>query len=127
MSRAEADPPPLQPVSLSKSDDRCLLVEWQDGLQQVIPFRLIRQNCRCAHCLEEGRDKAPETSDGQPKLSLALPILTAAETMPLDILTMQPAGNYAYRIHFSDGHSSGIYPFELLRWIGDQASARPEK
>jgi DUF971 family protein len=28
---------------------------------------------------------------------------------------MQPVGNYAYNVRFSDGHSSGIFGFDLLR------------
>jgi len=31
---------------------------------------------------------------------------------------MKPLGNYAYVIHFSDGHDSGIYEFSLLRSLG---------
>jgi DUF971 family protein len=56
-----------------------------------------------------------ETASGEKKLSNALPVLSIAETMPLDIVLMHPVGNYAYNIHFSDGHSSGIFTFELLR------------
>jgi DUF971 family protein len=29
--------------------------------------------------------------------------------------SMRPVGSYAYQIGFSDGHSSGIFPFSLLR------------
>ena len=34
---------------------------------------------------------------------------------------MHPVGNYAYNVHFSDGHSAGIYTFDLLRQIGEAA------
>jgi DUF971 family protein len=30
---------------------------------------------------------------------------------------MSPVGNYAYSIRFSDGHSAGIFPYELLKSI----------
>jgi DUF971 family protein len=30
-------------------------------------------------------------------------------------------GSYAYSIAFSDGHDTGIYPFELLRELGREA------
>jgi DUF971 family protein len=33
---------------------------------------------------------------------------------------MRPAGNYAYGIEFSDGHSTGIYTFERLFELGEQ-------
>jgi DUF971 family protein len=38
--------------------------------------------------------------------------------MPLAITGMQPVGQYAYKIVFSDGHDSGIYTLEYLRELG---------
>ena len=37
---------------------------------------------------------------------------------PLTISKMEPVGNYAYSIEFSDGHGTGIYTLELLRGLG---------
>jgi DUF971 family protein len=108
----------LIPVGLEKTGDRKLLIRWQDGTQQTVTFRELRQGCRCAHCLEREREGESTTGGGQAKLSNQLPVLSAAEARPLDIVKMEPAGNYGYKIRFSDGHSSGIYSFELLRALG---------
>ena len=32
---------------------------------------------------------------------------------------MQPTGRYAYSIHFSDGHDTGIFTLESLREMGN--------
>jgi DUF971 family protein len=32
---------------------------------------------------------------------------------------MAPVGNYAYKIAFSDNHSTGIFPLALLRQLGE--------
>ncbi len=32
---------------------------------------------------------------------------------------MSLAGNYAYRITFSDGHNTGLFTFEHLRELGE--------
>jgi DUF971 family protein len=103
------------PVKLKKTEDRCLAITWSDELQQKIPFRKLRDNCRCAHCIDKRMEALTEKPDGEKKLSNALPVLSLAETRPLDIVLMHPVGNYAYNIHFSDGHSAGIFTFELLR------------
>ena len=110
-------PPPDSPVPvrLEKTDDRCLLIQWSDELNQSIPFRKLRDNCRCANCIDKRMEALNETPAGEKKLSNELPVLSMAETMPLDIVLMHPVGNYAYNIHFSDGHSAGIFTFELLR------------
>jgi DUF971 family protein len=34
---------------------------------------------------------------------------------------IQPVGRYAIQIDWSDGHQSGIYPFERLRALMDAA------
>ena len=103
------------PIRLEKTDDRCLVIQWSDELEQTISFRKLRDNCRCANCIDKRMEALNETNAGEKKLSNVLPVLSMAETMPLDIVLMHPVGNYAYNIHFSDGHSAGIFTFELLR------------
>jgi len=39
----------------------------------------------------------------------------------LQIESVEPVGTYAIRIHFSDGHSSGIYTWSYLRSIDPAA------
>jgi len=115
---------PPQPTSLSKTEDRQLIIQWDDGLEQKTSFRKLRDNCRCANCIDKRMESITEKSDtaedGSKKLSNVLPVLSLAETRPLDIEKMHPVGNYAYNIHFSDGHSAGIFTFELLRSLIDQ-------
>lgn len=120
------NPSEIVPVGLEKSDDRHLVIDWSDGLQQRIPFRLLRDSCRCAHCIDKHKMYKPvgeaEALEPKPK-SLALPVLSASEARPIDIESMAPAGNYGYKVAFTDGHSSGIYSFELLRSIGAEPKA----
>ena len=106
-----------QPAHLEKTEDRCLVIHWSDDLKQKISFRKLRDNCRCANCIDKRMEALKEDAEGKEKLSNELPVLTMAQTMPLDIVKMHPVGNYAYNIHFSDGHSAGIFTFELLRAI----------
>ncbi len=121
----------LTPTNLEKTADRKLLITWSDGVEHEVSFRMLRDSCRCAHCFDKrikeqgidpgnGSDDEQEASAPEPPKSLSLPILTAAEAQPLDISQMHPVGNYAYNIHFSDGHSAGIFTFEMLRELGSK-------
>ena len=101
-----------QPIKLARAEHGGLLIQWSDGQQREYSFRELRQACPCATC----REKRME----EPKPASLLPILTAAETKPLDLASMTPVGNYAYNIGFSDGHDTGIYPMELLRELGKE-------
>ena len=42
----------------------------------------------------------------------------------LKMLGVEPVGNYAIRIQWSDGHSSGIYSYDHLRRICECAECR---
>jgi len=109
----------LLPVGLERTDDRHLIIRWQDGFEQRIPFRVLRDGCRCAHCQEDKHSLYKPIEDSKPaKPTGELRVLSAAEAHPVEITSMKPAGNYAYNIAFSDGHSSGIFSFELLRSLG---------
>ena len=56
---------------------------------------------------------------------LALPVLKMVQTQPLTISAMEPVGNYAYSIRFSDGHDTGIFAFDLLRHLGQPPQTAP--
>ena len=102
------------PVKLNRTDDRHIEIVWSDDFQQRTSYRQLRDHCPCATC------RKPE----EPKqASTGLNVLTAAETMPLEILAMSPVGNYAYNVQFSDGHNTGIFTFDLLRALGEKFAA----
>ena len=116
MSANEPSTESVFPTHLEKiPEECCLVIQWSDELVQKISFRKLRDSCRCATCVEKGSEPNSKTQAGGKKLENVLPVLSLAETMPLDIVLMHPVGNYAYSIHFSDGHNTGIFSFELLR------------
>ena len=100
------------PTELDRSTDSRLVITWNDGLQQELPYRVLRDNCPCATC----REKKIKL---ETKREL-FPILSAAEAQPLNIIGMRPVGNYAYNISFSDGHNTGIFSFEFLRAFSEE-------
>lgn len=93
----------IQPKELRKIGNKELKIIWADAHESVYPFRVLRQNCQCAHCVDEWSGK---------------PIL-ARESVPPDLegLKVNIVGQYALAIHFSDGHSTGLYAFDHLRKI----------
>lgn len=106
----------VYPTALSRSADQSLLITWSDGQRRVYRPRELREACPCATCREKR---------SQPVDPLALPVLSAVNTQPLTISAMEPVGNYAYAIRFSDGHDTGIFSFHLLRELGAPAGTEP--
>ncbi|MFO0872185.1 MAG: DUF971 domain-containing protein [Pirellulales bacterium] len=99
------------PVKLERAGEQHLVITWSDGGRRRYSIRELRDACPCATCRE--KRSAP------PPSPLALPVLTDAQLLPLTLSGMQPVGNYAYGIAFSDGHDTGIFTLELLRELGE--------
>jgi ATP-binding protein involved in chromosome partitioning len=89
------------PSRIELKTRQLLAVTWSDGKETVLPSYNLRCQCPCAQCVDEMtgvRRLDPET--------------VSREVWPQNIA---PVGRYALHFQWSDGHQSGIYPFELLR------------
>jgi len=98
------------PTALALTPENRLTIEWSDGQRLVYSVRSLREACPCATCREKRTAPPPDP--------LALPVIKNVQTQPLTIAAMEPVGNYAYSIRFSDGHDTGIFSFEVLKEIG---------
>lgn len=83
---------------------RQLEVAFSDGAHYHIPFELLRIYSPSAEVQGHG--------PGQAILQTGHRLVT--------IETLSPVGNYAVQPLFSDGHSTGIYSWELLYSLGAQ-------
>ncbi len=102
------------PTQLELRGESALLIHWSDGAAREYGIRELRDACPCASCREKRKEP--------PQSTTLLPVLSAAEARPLKLLGMNPVGNYAYSLNFSDGHDTGIYTFEHLRSLGREAT-----
>ncbi len=91
------------PVAIKKKGSKTLEIAWDDGHVSRYSFRLLRQQCSCAACVEEWTGRALLDRD-----SVAL---------DLEGWKVTPVGNYALGFSFSDRHDTGIYHFDHLRAI----------
>ena len=89
-----------RPAQINRHGAHDVEIVWDDGRRIVYPARALRLACPCASCRDEMTGERIIT-DG------ALPILT----YPTKI---EPVGQYAIQIHWSDSHSTGIYTWEKL-------------
>lgn len=96
-----------RPVGLKKIGDRRFEIKWADGRTCSYEARTLRQGCRCAAC----RDEITGARTLDP------------ESVPADIAIEKATlvGNYAVGFAFTDGHQSGIYSFDLLRALCEEA------
>ena len=83
---------------------RVMELTFQDGRSFSLPFEYLRVYSPSA----EVRGHGP----GQETLQTG--------KRNVDILHVEPVGNYAIQPFFSDGHDSGIYSWDLLYELGDR-------
>jgi ATP-binding protein involved in chromosome partitioning len=95
-----------RPIQIQQHDDKTIVIDWADGVKSLLDVRALRLACGCAACVDEWSGTPLLTPDSVPE-----------DVMPRAI---QSVGRYAIQIEWSDGHSTGIYPFERLRSLADQ-------
>lgn len=89
-------------------------IAWADGHSSHFDFVYLRDHCPCATCNDE-RAKKESLADSSAafRSSPALPMFKPKPRAQ----SAQAVGQYAIQISFSDGHSTGIYSYDLLRSI----------
>jgi DUF971 family protein len=105
-----------EPEHIAVSKSKGIKIDWKDGLHSEYSLALLRDECPCASCTGAHGTAPQKTSYSKPDSS-PFPMFKPA----LKMLNVEPVGNYAIRIHWSDGHNTGIYTWEYLRRLAEKA------
>ena len=85
-----------------KRRSRVVEVAWDDGTRYALPFEYLRVYSPSAEVRGH--------SGGEGKLELA--------KESVQVTSVEPVGVYAVRLHFDDGHDTGLYSWDYLRELG---------
>jgi len=88
-----------------------LALRWEDGREDFLPGEFLRERSPSAENQGE-RDILGHLHGGD----------GPREFPGVAVTGFHRVGNYALSLVFSDGHSSGIYSWELLRRLGDEVA-----
>lgn len=80
-----------------------LAIHWVNGCEAFIDGKILRENSPSAENKGETDIFGNLSKKTHP-----------SSKVPVKILKLEKVGNYAIRILFSDGHSTGIYDWKLL-------------
>ena len=88
-----------------------LAIRWQDGQEQFIELKHLRQECPCGYGKGE-----PDIIGG---------VETPVKHQPLTeesyrLVSINPVGRYALQLTWGDGHSAGVYSYEYLRSLNSK-------
>jgi DUF971 family protein len=90
-----------------RTASRLLEVQFNDGTRYELPFEYLRVFSPSAEVRGHG--------GGEGVLQLG--------KQNIGISRLEPIGNYALRLHFDDGHNTGLYSWTLLHELGRDRDA----
>lgn len=85
-------------------------LRWNDGKESYITFASLRAASPSAETRGEQDIFGNKYGGEVPK-----------NYVGVEVTGWDQIGNYAIRFKFSDGHGSGLYHYDLLRQLGEQA------
>ncbi len=93
------------------ADREQVTLRWPDGDEHSVANRTLRAACQCAVCVDE--------FTGEQTLSEA--------DIPADIhpQNVDSVGNYAVSIEWSDGHTTGFFPYDRIKELSSRRPATP--
>lgn len=101
-------PPPIATELRVRRATRRLEVSFDDGRSFSLPAEYMRVESPSA----EVQGHAPEQK------------VTVAGKQDVNIVEVEPIGNYAVRVRFSDGHDTGIFTWAYLHELGAEYEQR---
>ncbi len=96
-------------------DEQTLTIAWRDGATCVYPLQGLRAACPCATC----KDLREKETAVPPSTESPFHVLQP-QAPPVQLRSIEVVGRYALSFRWSDGHSTGIYPYEYLRELCPQ-------
>ncbi len=91
-----------------QKDNAELLIRFDDGHDVTIPYELLRVESPSAETKGHGGKAPPPPT----------------RKRHVGVISADPVGRYALRIHFTDGHNTGLYTWSYLRELGDEKATR---
>lgn len=89
---------------IKQFDNETLEIMWTSGEKSLLNVVSIRQSCPCAQCIDEWSGKK----------------IVDIQSIKKDVrpIKVKSVGSYAVQFWFNDGHSTGIYTYNLLHNLG---------
>jgi DUF971 family protein len=100
------------PLHVAVSKSKGMTIDWSDGHVSRFTNEYLRDSCPCASCTGAHGTTPEKTSYSAPQAN-PFPMFRPK----LKMNQIEEIGAYAVRIHWNDGHSSGIYSYSYLRSI----------
>ncbi|MGH9558906.1 MAG: gamma-butyrobetaine hydroxylase-like domain-containing protein [Bryobacteraceae bacterium] len=110
-----------EPEHIAISKSKGIKIDWKDNHHSEYPLVFLRDECPCATCTGAHGTEPQKSNYSAPTNPFQM------YKPALKMLNVEAVGNYAIRIEWSDGHSTGIYSFDHLRRICPCEACSPRR
>jgi len=100
----------MRPIDIQRIGNE-LAMKWDDGGETFIPLEKLRRSCPCAGCQGEV-DVLGQLHKGPNK---------ALSPAAFELTRWVTVGTYAIQPFWADGHNSGLFSYDYLCAISEQA------
>ena len=100
----------MRPVNIQQIGAE-LAIKWEDGTESFVALEKLRRHCPCAGC------KGEMDIMGNVYKNPARPLTPQA----FQLRGLTPVGTYAIQPTWGDGHNTGIFSFDYLKRVADEA------
>lgn len=114
------------PLEIKRLGTEGIQIAWSDGTIHNISSRCLRENCPAADSrARRGEDThaAPLTTRKKSRLA----VISATIDEEISLQKIWSIGTYAIGMEWKDGHSTGIYTYDLLFSLGEQEQQKKEE
>ena len=98
----------MKPSDIQQIGDQ-LAIKWDDGSESFVSLGTMRRHCPCASCHGE-TDVLGNVYKGP---------IRELTPKAFELLRLNYVGGYVVSPVWGDGHSTGLYSFELLKQLGE--------
>jgi DUF971 family protein len=92
--------PPLEIRQIVQNDNHTFNITWTDEVTQSFRLGMLQQNCPCAQCNVDGKNKIVDND--------------------VRAIKLNSVGRYAMKIKFTSGCSNGIFTYAFLRELAKE-------
>ena len=98
----------MKPEKIDRISETVISIEWENGNKSICFTKALRQNCPCAICQETREKREPL-------------VVLSSDQQHIELTDWRYVGNYAIALTWSDGHDTGIYTYEFLQQLCEDA------
>ena len=100
----------MRPIDLQPIGNE-LAIKWDDGSESFVKLEKLRRHCPCAGC------KGEVDIMGNLYKNPDKPLTPAA----FELKRLAMVGGYAVQPLWADGHGTGLFSFDYLRQVAEEA------